>query len=110
MNIIFANKKLEKILTDYKEISKKYGIKTKFLINLISKIQASDNFDILKRLREFEPHKLKGNKAYLYSLEIHKNWKMLIKPVDENGEWVDAEKYDNSKITTILIEKIEDYH
>lgn len=104
MKISYANNKLEKILTNERMIRKEYTGIYKKVINRMSEIRAAENLDKIPHVPPPRRHKLEGDYADCWGVNVSKNVRIVLKPI---GDW------DESDITTIneiLILSIEDYH
>jgi plasmid maintenance system killer protein len=56
-------------------------------IQRVGAIYDAQNFDVIKRIRAFDPHELKGQRAGEWALALTKRWRLIVTP-SEDGETV----------------------
>ena len=102
MNIFYDNK-IKKKLSDNSSIKKYYGRLADKIIIRISLLMVANNLGDIPNLPPTRRHKLVGNYANCWSIEIEKNWRIVIKPTlgDINNP---------EDIKEITIIDIVDYH
>ncbi|WP_079710201.1 type II toxin-antitoxin system RelE/ParE family toxin [Paraliobacillus ryukyuensis] len=104
MQVSYATKKLEKILTNERMIKKHYTELHKKLSNRISEIRAANNLDEIPHVPPPRRHKLKGDYNDCWGVDVSKNFRIVLKPI---GDW---DETDLRTINKIVILSIEDYH
>ena len=110
MKVSYKNKKLEKSLTKDVEIQKTYGTNAKKVKQRIRYLQEADNLSILQTLPALRLHPYKGDRKELWSIDIHKNWRILFKIDQDPIPEKDDGGIDLTEITYIKIMSIEDPH
>ena len=103
LEITYANRKLEKLFSDYDAMSRK--IPAEWVRNIkkcIDRLRASDNFGIFMKVRLQHHEALSGNDKGKYSVHVSKNARLIMKP-SLNGEEVELS-------TDIEIQGVKDYH
>ncbi|MGN0071992.1 MAG: type II toxin-antitoxin system RelE/ParE family toxin [Atopobiaceae bacterium] len=104
MEIEYASKRLEKDLTSRRRMAKEYGHIQYRLENRLSEIWAAKSLADIS----FEPpprrHRLEGNRAGLWGIDVSKNWRIVLEP---RGKF---DPSDLHTITHVRIVAIEDYH
>lgn len=101
MQIKYSNK-LEKKLGSNNLIKKNFGNVYKTVIILLDVLKMVENLSEISHSPPFRRHKLSGEYAGLYSLDLNRNYRMIIK--DLKGE------EDLKKIDSVEIYDIVDYH
>jgi plasmid maintenance system killer protein len=104
MNIIYASKKLEKILTNPRLIKKEYTAFFNKIINRMSELSAANNLHEISHDPPPRRHKLNGEYNDCWGIDVSKNYRIVLRPV---GEW---DEQDHKTIRNIEILSIEDYH
>ena len=104
MEISYAGKKLEKILTNERMIKKQYAAFYKKIINRMSEIRAANNLDEIPHIPPPRRHKLEGNYIDCWGIDVSKNFRIVLRPI---GDWDES---DLKTINKIQILSIEDYH
>lgn len=104
MEISYASKKLEKILTNERMIKKHYTAFYKKIINRMSEIRAANNLDEIPHIPPPRRHKLEGDYIDCWGIDVSKNFRIVLRPI---GDWDES----NLKtINKIQILSVEDYH
>jgi len=110
MRIVYKTKKLEKSLTDEKELIRKYGQRAKKIKQRRKELEAAENLFIFSKIPQARLHPYSGDRSGEWSVDILKNWRLFIEisqnpiPVFEDGS------IDLAKVTTIEIISVEDPH
>lgn len=104
MKIYYANRKLEKILSDERLIKKHYTPLYKKLIIRLSEIKVASSLEDIPHIPPPRRHKLDGDFSECWGIDISKNYRIVISPF---GEW---DQDDVKTINAIEIRSIEDYH
>ncbi len=104
MEISYASKKLEKILTNERMIKKQYTAFYKKIINRMSEIRAANNLDEIPHIPPPRRHKLEGDYNDCWGIDVSKNFRFVLRPI---GDW---DETDLKTINKIQILSIEDYH
>ena len=111
MDILFNSRKLEKKLSNFNALKRRYGTEqAKKIQQRIFELQAADNLDILWALPQIRAHELKGNLAGQVSLDIKHPYRLLIKPDYVNPPKKEDGGLDRAKITRVRILRVEDTH
>ena len=101
MQIKYSNK-LEKKLGSNVLIKKNFAKVYKSVIILLDVLKMVENLSEISHCPPFRRHKLSGDYVGLYSLDLNRNYRMIIK--DLKGE------EDLKKIDSVEIYDIVDYH
>lgn len=101
MQVKYSNK-LERKLSSNFLIKKNFANVYKSIIILLDVLKMVENLSEISHCPPFRRHKLSGDYAGLYSLDLNRNYRMIIK--DLKGE------EDLKKINSIEIYDIVDYH
>ena len=104
MDIEFASTQMEKDLTNRRRIAKQYGhIQTK-LENRLSELWAANCLADITHEPPPRRHKLQGDRADCWGIDVSKNWRIVLQPIGE------LDPDDPATITKVKIVSIEDYH
>ncbi|MCF7932508.1 MAG: type II toxin-antitoxin system RelE/ParE family toxin [Acholeplasmataceae bacterium] len=103
MIIHYRNKKLQKILTDDRLIKKYYSSIYQGLKNRLTELHAAANLSLISHLPPPRKHRLKGKYDGLWSVDVSKNYRLLLSSPEEYAE-------DEKNISVIIIEEIADTH
>lgn len=102
MKISYDNK-IKKKLVDNATIKKCYGKLADKIIIRMSLLVAANSLADIPNLPPTRRHKLVGNYASCWGIEIEKNWRIVVKPILPNLN-------DPEDIKEIIIVDIVDYH
>jgi len=103
MILRYRSKKLQKILTDDRLIKKYYSNIYRGLTNRLTELHAAANLSLISHLPPPRKHRLKGEYEGLWSVDVSKNFRLLLSNPEENSE-------DERNIMVIMIEEIVDTH
>ena len=102
MKISYDNK-IKKKLVDNATIKKSYGKLADKIIIRLSLLMAANSLDDIPNLPPTRRHKLIGDYANCWGIEIEKNWRIVVKPNSPNLT-------NPEDIKEIIIVDIVDYH
>lgn len=101
--IVSYDNRIKKKLADNVTIKKCYGKLADKIIIRMSLIMAANSLADIPNLPPTRRHKLIGNYANCWGIEIEKNWRIVIKPTSPNMNSPEV-------IKEIIIVDIVDYH
>lgn len=88
MRIAFRTKRLCQAYEEVDRAIRLWGLDVaRKYIQRVEAIYAAQNFDVIKRIRAFEPHELKGQRAGEWALALTRRWRLIVIP-SEDGETV----------------------
>ncbi len=102
MQITYYNNSLRKLLNSEKNIIKKYGKDGRQIILVLQQLRVFENLSEVPTSLPFRRHKLRGNLASCFGVNLFKGMRLILKPL-ENCERL-------SEIKSIQIMDIGDYH
>lgn len=110
MEISYKSRKLEKQLTDPKEMAKSFGQLARKLNQRIKDLSEADNLAIMRTMPAARCHELAGDRKGELSVDVSGNYRLIFEPnhnpipekVDGGLNW--------EEVTKIQINEIEDYH
>ncbi len=110
MEISFKTKKLEKQLTDPKEMSKSFGQLGRKVNQRLKDLTDADNLAIMRTIPAARCHELSGNHKGELAVDVSGNYRMIFEPKHNPI----PKKKDGGllweEVTSIQINDIEDYH
>jgi len=84
MIISFASKKLEKQLTDEKQIRKTYGDRGRRLMLRLDLLRAAPTLADVPHTPPVRRHSLTGNWTGHYAVDITANWRLIFRPLSDH--------------------------
>ena len=110
MNLAYKNNKLQKSLTDAREIQKSYGTMARKVAQRMEQFLAAPNLAILMALQGANCHPLKGDRNGEWVVNISGNYRLIFEinqnpiPANEDGS------INTNLVTDIRIMGKDDYH
>lgn len=110
MEIIYKSRKLEKQLTDPREMDKAFGQMARKVNQRLKELMGADHLGVMRSLPSARCHELTSGRAGQLAVDVSGNYRLIFKPhheplprkMDGGLNW-DA-------VTKIQILDIEDYH
>lgn len=110
MEIRYKTKKLEKKLISDKGMKKAYGTLAKKINQRRAQLEAAEHLGIINKLPALRLHPHKGENKGIWSIDIHKNWRILFTLENDPLPTLEDGGVDINKITIIKIASVEDPH
>ena len=106
---VSIHKKLSDILESEPSCIKKYGAKmSKIIFRRLNELYASPSLDTMRHLGRF--HGLKEDLEGCFSLDLVHPRRLILKPNHEDKCYLDGNTIILTKVTSIEVISIEDYH
>ena len=110
VEISYKNRKLEKQLTDPREMAKSFGQLARKVNQRLKDLTDAENLAIMRTIPAARCHELTGDRKGELAVDVSGNYRMIFEPnhdpipkKDDGGlKWED--------VTKIQINEIEDYH
>jgi plasmid maintenance system killer protein len=110
VELSYKSRKLEKQLTDPREMVKSFGQMARKVNQRLKDLSDADNLEILRTIPAARCHELTGDRKGQLVVDISGNYRMVFEPnldpipcnADGGLNW--------EKVTKIKITEIEDYH
>jgi toxin HigB-1 len=110
MDIIFEDRKLEKIVNNEQKCIKKFGpICSKILLKRLQRIREAEHFDELKHLPG-RFHQLTADRPGQFAFDLEHPLKLIIKPQIEAENLDPIGNFIAALTTVVIVIEIEDYH
>jgi len=110
MQILYKSKKLEKSLTESKEISRTYGVMAKKVNQRMKELYAASTLSVIKTIPAANCHKLSGERSSEIAVDISGNWRIVFEPNHNPIPLLADGGWDWNSITQIKILEVTDYH
>lgn len=104
MKLYYTTTKLEKILSDKRQIKRFYPREYNKIVTRLSELIVANNLSEIPNVPPPRRHKLYGNKAGCWGIDYTKNFRIILKPINE------FDMNDLKTITDVMILALEDYH
>ncbi|MHB8336766.1 MAG: type II toxin-antitoxin system RelE/ParE family toxin [Ignavibacteriaceae bacterium] len=110
MEISYKSKKLEKSLTEPKEISKSYGVMAKNVNQRMKDLSAASTLAVVKTLPAANCHELHGTREGSLAVDISGNWRIIFEPDHDPKPTKDDGGLNWNLVSQIKILEVTDYH
>lgn len=111
MEIHFADSKLQKILSDDRQLLKKFGtVRAKKIMQRFTTLQNAHTLSDVPRVPPDRCHELIGNRRGQLSVDLDHPYRLLFSPLEQPPPTKPDGGLDWTKVTGILIIEIEDTH
>lgn len=110
MEISFKSRKLEKQLTDPKEISKSFGQMARRVNQRFKELGAADNLAIMRTILAARCHELTGDRKGELAVDVSGNYRIIFEPNHDPIPRKDDGGLNWEEVTKIQINEFEDYH
>ncbi len=110
VEINFKSRKLEKQLTDPKEMVKSFGQLARKVNQRLKDLSDADNLEILRAIPAARCHELGGERKGELAVDVSGNYRMIFEPNHDPTPRKTDGGLNWEQITKIQINEIEDYH
>ncbi len=111
MDILFQERKLEKIWNNQSQLVKKYGVlQAKLLRRRLDEFKAADTLEDTRSLPQVRCHELKGNRQGTLAVDLDHPFRLIFEPANDPIPRKDDGGLDWTKITAIRVLAVENYH
>jgi proteic killer suppression protein len=111
VEVLFQDRKLEKICNDESRLARKYGVvRAKLLARRLDELGGAKNLEAMRGISQARCHELKGDRAGTLAVDLDHPYRLIFEPAnnpiprkaDGGLNWME--------VTTIRILAVEDYH
>jgi plasmid maintenance system killer protein len=110
VEISYKNRKLEKQLTDPREMAKSFGQLARKVNQRIKDLTDADTLAILRTIPATRCHELTGDRKGELSVDVSGNYRMIFEPNHNPKPKKNDGGLNWEEVTKIRINEIEDYH
>lgn len=110
MEISYKSRKLEKQLTDPKEMAKSFGQLARKVNQRLKDLTDADNLAVLRTLPAARCHELTGDRDGELAVAVSGNFRLIFEPLHDPITKKDDGGLNWEGVTKIQINEIEDYH
>jgi plasmid maintenance system killer protein len=111
VEVLFQDRKLEKICNNRSQLDRKYGIlRAKLLARRLDELKRAENLEAMRGVSQARCHELKGDRAGTLAVDLDHPYRLIFEPAtnpiprkaDGGLDWIE--------VTIIRILAVEDYH
>lgn len=111
MDILFQDRKLEKVCNDQSLLVRRYGpIRAKLLRRRLDEFRAAETLAVMRLLPQVRCHELKGDREGMLAVDLDHPYRLIFEPANDPIPRKPDGGLDWTKITAIRVLTVEDYH
>ena len=110
MEISYKSRKLEKQLTDPREMAKSFGQLARKVNQRLKDLTDADNLAIMRTIPAARCHELTGDRKGELAVDVSGNYRMIFEPFHDPIHKKDDGGLNWEEVTKIQMNEIEDYH
>lgn len=110
MDVSYKSRKLEKQLTDPREMVKSFGQLARKVNQRLKELTDADNLAIIRTIQAARCHELTGDRKGELAVVVSGNYRMVFEPNHQPIPNKDDGGLNWEEVTKIQINEIEDYH
>jgi len=110
VEISYKSRKLEKQLTDPREVAKSFGQLARKINQRLKDLTDADNLAIMRTIPAARCHELTGDRKGELAVDVSENYRMIFEPSQDPMPKNDEGGLNWEEVTKIQINEIEDYH
>ena len=111
VDIIFQDRKLEKLCSDQPQLIRKYGMqRARLLIRRLGQFKVANNLEAMRTLPQVRCHELKGDRAGTLAVDLDHPYRLIFEPANDPIPRKPDGGLNWTEITVIRILTVENYH
>ena len=110
LEVLFSDKKLQKICSDEKLLQREYGQNARKIQRRLFELHSVDNLSQISPLPPPRRHQLKGDRKGQYAVDVKHPFRIVFVPANDPVPLKDDGGVDLEKVTVVEIVWIGDYH
>ena len=111
MEVLFQDRKLEKVCGERSRLTRKYGVKCAMLLRQrLDDLGDAKNLEAMREVSQARCHELKGNRAGTLAVDLRHPYRLIFEPVGDPIPKKADGGLDWTKVTKVRILAVEDYH
>jgi plasmid maintenance system killer protein len=110
VEISYKNRKLEKQLTDPREMAKSFGQLARKVNQRLKDLTDSDSLAIMRTIPAARCHELTGDRKGELAVDVSGNYRMIFEPNHDPKPKKEDGGLNWEEVTKIQINEIDDYH
>lgn len=110
MELSFKNNKLERQLTQPKQMAKAFGQLARKIDQRVEDLKAADTLEDMRKISAARCHELSGNRKGELAVDVSSNYRLIFEPNHDPLPEKDDGGLDWNEVTAIRILDVEDYH
>jgi plasmid maintenance system killer protein len=111
VDILFQDRKLEKVCNDQSLLVRKYGpLRAKLIRRRLDEFRAAETLEVMRSLPQVRCHKLKGNREGTLAVDLDHPYRLIFRPANDPVPRKSDGGLNWAEVTAIRVLTVEDYH
>jgi plasmid maintenance system killer protein len=111
VEVLFQDRKLEKVCRDEHRLNRKYGMEcARFLEDRLDELRRAENLAAMREVPRARCHELKGNRAGTLAVDLRHPYRLIFEPVGDPIPRKADGGLDWTKVTIVRVLAVENYH
>jgi proteic killer suppression protein len=111
VEVLFQDRKLEKVCSKDSRLKRKYGVKrTKLLRHRLDQLGGAKNLEAMRETSQARCHELKGDRAGTLAVDLDHPYRLIFEPAHDPIPRKADGGLDWREVTIVRVLAVEDYH
>lgn len=111
MDILFQDRKLEKVCNDQSLLVRKYGpLRAKLIRRRLDEFRAADTLEIMRSLPQVRCHELRGDREGTLAVDLDHPYRLIFEVANDPAPRKTDGGLNWREVTAIRVLTVEDYH
>lgn len=111
MEILFQDRKLEKMCRNQSLLIRKYGsVRAKLIRRRLDDFRDAENLEAMRSLPQVRCHELKGDRAGTLAVDVEHPYRLIFEPTQNPAPRKADGGLDWTHVTSVRVLAVEDYH
>jgi len=111
VEVLFQDRKLEKVCSDKSRLARKYGpVCAKLLKRRLDDLEDVKNLEAMRCVSQARCHELKGNRAGTLAVDLLHPYRLIFEPANNPIPRKADGGLDWTEVTIVRVLAVEDYH
>jgi plasmid maintenance system killer protein len=111
VEVLFQDRKLEKVCSEDSRLRRKYGVKrAKLFRHRLDQLRRAKNLETMRGAQQARCHELKGNRAGTLAVDLDHPYRLIFEPANDPIPRKADGGLNWREVTIVRILAVEDYH
>ena len=111
MEVLFHDRKLEKVCRDEYRLNRKYGTAcARFLVLRLNELRRAKNLEAMRGVSQARCHELKGNRAGTLAVDLRHPYRLIFEPMGDPIPRKADGGLNWTEVTIVRVLAVENYH
>lgn len=111
MEVLYADRKLEKVCNSAKELTRRFGeVNGKIIGRRLDELKAASNLGVLRNMPQARCHELTGDRKGQLAVDAKQPHRVIFRPTEDPAPCLADGGLDWTSVTKVTIIDVVDYH